>query len=106
VGVEASTVVVVTAGSGGAGSSITIVGAAPAGVDWVATGVGEGTYTIRGGACRFGQPPMNTAKAHPKSGTAPGFISLEILAFLCQALSRFGLVFARDDRTHLELLAH
>jgi hypothetical protein len=46
----------------------------------VAAGGGEGTYTIREGACRFGQPPMNNARLHHKNGKALSFTSLEILS--------------------------
>jgi hypothetical protein len=47
----------------------------------VAAGGGEGTYTIRVGACRFGQPPMNNATLHHKNGQALSFTSLGILSF-------------------------
>jgi hypothetical protein len=56
----------------------------------VAWGGGEGTYTIRVGACRFGQPPINIARLHHNHGKALSFISQEILPFPCQILSEFG----------------
>ena len=65
---------------------MTIV-AVPAAGACVAAGGGEGTYTIRGGACRFGQPPMNNAKLHHKHGRVLNVISLEILSFPYQPLS-------------------
>jgi hypothetical protein len=56
----------------------------------VAAGDGEGTYTIREGACRFGQPPMNNARLHHKNGKALSFTSLGILSLFynrrCDAL--------------------
>ena len=67
-------------GSGGGGSSMTIVDV-PASGACAAAGGGEGTYTIRVGACRFGQPPMNNAKLHHKHGRALSFTSIEILSF-------------------------
>jgi len=51
-----------------------------------------GTYTIREGPCRFGQPQMNNAKLHPKIGTAFRFIALRILSFPCQHLSGFEII--------------
>jgi hypothetical protein len=59
---------------------MTIEGA-PAVEACVGAGGGEGTYTIRVGACRFGQPPMNNARLHHKNGKALSFTSLEILSF-------------------------
>jgi hypothetical protein len=53
----------------------------PAAEACVAAGGGEGTYTIRVGACRFGQPPRNNAKLHHKNGRALSFTSLGILSF-------------------------
>ena len=53
---------------------------APAAEACVAAGAGEGTYTIREGACRFGQPPMNNARLHHKNGKALSFTSLGILS--------------------------
>src|SRR5208337_1578849 len=67
-------------GSGGPGSSITIDGLLAAEA-CVAAGGGEGTYTIRVGACRLVQPPMNNARLHPKNGKALSFTSLGILSF-------------------------
>jgi hypothetical protein len=54
----------------------------PAAEGCVAAGGRGGTYTIRVGACRFGQPPMNSARLHPKNGKALSFTSLEILSFI------------------------
>ena len=53
----------------------------PAAEGCVAAGCGGGTYTIRVGGCRFGQPPMNKARLHHKNGKALSFTSLEILSF-------------------------
>ena len=54
----------------------------PAAGACVAAAGGEGTYTIRMGACRFTQPPTNNAKLHTKNGKALSFTSPGILSFL------------------------
>jgi hypothetical protein len=59
----------------------------PAAEACVAAGGGEGTYTIRVGACRFGQPPMNNARLHHKNGKALNFTSLGILPLLFEAVA-------------------
>jgi hypothetical protein len=64
---------------------------APAAEACAAAGGGEGTYTIRVGACRFGQPPMNNARLH-KNGKALSFTSLEILSLLTSHAHRPSLV--------------
>ena len=69
-----------SAGFGGVGSSITSAGAPSVALACVAAGGGEGTYMIRVGACRLGQPPMNNAKLQDKSGPILGFMPLQILS--------------------------
>jgi hypothetical protein len=56
------------------------IGGALAAEACFAAGGGEGTYTIRVGACRFGQPPMYNARLHHKNGKALSFTSLRILS--------------------------